>query len=85
MVLSGTNRDPPPGGGPCQPRWSRRDALPNLNRTVLGRVFWASRCSCTMVNKQSVLWLCIVNYHTTWDDVRETFEAVERFAIKARE
>ena len=77
----------PPGGLPCQPRRRRRGRLPNLNRTVLARVFWGEQAflSSTMVNKQFVLRLCIVNYHTTWDDVRETFEAVERFAIEARE
>ena len=54
---------------------------------MLARVFWGEQAflSSTMVNKQFVLRLCIVNYHTTWDDVRETFEAVERFAIEARE
>ena len=38
-----------------------------------------------MVNKRFVLRLCILNHSTTWDDVRETLEAVERFAVEVRE
>ena len=60
------------------------DALATLNRKVLAHVFWGEQAflSSTMVNKQFVLRLCIVNYTTTWDDVRETLEAVERFATE---
>ena len=60
------------------------DALGSLNRKALARVFWGEQAflSSTMVNKQFVLRLCIVNYNTTWDDVRETLEAVERFALE---
>ncbi len=61
------------------------DALARLNRKVLAHVFWGEQAflSSTMVNRQFVLRLCIVNHNTTWDDVRETLEAVERFAVEA--
>ena len=60
------------------------DALAGMNRRVLANMFWdgQSFLSSTMVNKQFVLRLCIVNHSTTWDDVRETLEAVERFATE---
>ena len=54
--------------------------LASMNREVLARMFWGEQTflSSTMVNKRFVLRLCIVNHNTTWDDVRETLEAVER-------
>ena len=63
------------------------DALAGLNRKVLARIFWGEQTflSSTTVNRQFVLRLCIVNHNTTWDDVRETLEAVERFAIEVTE
>ena len=63
------------------------DALASLNRKVLARIFWGEQAflSSTTVNRQFVLRLCIVNHNTTWDDVRETLEAVERFAIEVTE
>ena len=63
------------------------DALASLNRQVLARVFWGEQAflSSTMVNKQFVLRLCILNHNTTWDDVRETLEAVEQLSIEASE
>ena len=63
------------------------DALDDLNRKVLAHMFWEGRSflSSTMVNRQFVLRLCIVNHNTTWDDVRETLEAVERFAMDGGE
>ena len=62
------------------------DALTAMNRKVLARMFWGERAflSSTMVNKQFVLRLCIVNHNTTWDDARETLEAVERIAMEVR-
>lgn len=61
------------------------DALAELNRKVLARLFWGERAflSSTMVNKRFVLRLCIVNHNSTWDDVQETLEAVERYAVEA--
>ena len=63
------------------------DALASLNRKVLARIFWGEQAflSSTMVNKRFVLRLCIVNHNTTWDDVRDTLEAVERFAMEVTE
>ncbi len=63
------------------------DALAQLNRQVLARMFWGEQAflSSTMVNRRFVLRLCIVNYNSTWDDVRETLEAVERLAMEASE
>ena len=61
------------------------EALDKVNRTVLARMFWDDRAfmSSTMLRGQFVLRMCIVNYATTWDDVRETLEAVERFGKDA--
>ena len=61
------------------------DALDKINRTVLARVFWDDRAfiSSTLLRGTLVLGLCIVNHTTTWDDVRETLEAVERFGREA--
>ncbi|MDE0165677.1 MAG: aminotransferase class I/II-fold pyridoxal phosphate-dependent enzyme [Bryobacterales bacterium] len=63
------------------------DALARLNRKVLAHVFWGEQAflSSTMVNRRFVLRLCILNHNTTWDDVRETLEAVERFAMEVTE
>ena len=57
------------------------EVLDDINRTVLARVFWEDRAfiSSTLLNGTFALRLCIVNHTTTWDDVRETLEAVERF------
>ncbi len=63
------------------------DALASLNRQVLAGVFWGGQAflSSTLVNKQFVLRLCILNHNTTWDDVRVTLEEVERLAIAETE
>ena len=57
------------------------DALDRVNRTVLARVFWEDRAlmSSTLVGRAFSLRLCIINHNTTWDDVRETLESIERF------
>ena len=59
--------------------------LESINRTVLARVFWEDRAfmSSTRLRQTFSLRLCIVNHTTTWDDVRETLEAVERFGVEA--
>ena len=61
------------------------EALEEVNRTVLARVFWEDRAlmSSTLVGKTFSLRLCIINHTTTWDDVRETLEAVEQFGKEA--
>ena len=64
----------------------RIEHLPG-ERAWLAHMFWGEQAflSSTMVNKHFVLRMCILNYTTTWDDVRETLEAVERCATDARE
>ena len=59
--------------------------LEKINRNVLARVFWEDRAlisSTTLAGKFS-LRLCIINHNTTWDDVRETLEAIEGFGAEA--
>jgi len=48
-------------------------------------MFWDDRAfiSSTLLRGTFALRMCIVNYTTTWDDVRETLEAVERFGEEA--
>ena len=61
------------------------ERLEKVNRNVLARVFWEDRAlisSTTLAGKFS-LRLCIINHHTTWDDVRETLEVIERFGAEA--
>ena len=59
--------------------------LEEINKTVLARVFWDDRAfiSSTLLHGTFALRMCIVNHTTTWDDVRETLEAVERFGREA--
>ena len=61
------------------------EALEEINRKVLVRVFWEDRAmmSSTLLSGKFSLRLCIVNHTTTWDDVRETLEAIERFGNEA--
>ena len=60
-------------------------ALEEVNRTVLAQMFWDDPAfmSSTMLHGTFALRMCIINHTTTWDDVRETLEAVERFGEKA--
>ncbi len=60
-------------------------ALEKVNRTVLARMFWEDPAfmSSTMLHGTFALRMCVVNHTTTWDDVRETLEAVERFGKEA--
>ena len=59
--------------------------LKEINGNVLAQVFWDDPAfvSSTSLHGKSSLRLCIVNHNTTWDDVRETLEAVERFGRAA--
>ena len=61
------------------------NALTDVNREALARILWGERAflTSTMVNGQFVLRLCIINHNSTWDDVRETLQAVERYAAEA--
>ena len=58
-----------------------KESLEEVNRTVLARVFWDDRAfiSSTLLRGKFSLRMCIINHTTTWDDVRETLEAAERF------
>ena len=60
-------------------------ALDEINKTVLARVFWDDRAfiSSTLLHGTFALRMCILNHTTTWDDVRETLESVERFGREA--
>ena len=59
--------------------------LEQVNRTILARVFWEDPAflSSTTLNGIFALRLCIINHNTTWEDVRETLEAVGRFGTEA--
>ena len=61
------------------------EALEQINRKVLARVFWEEPAlvSSTNVRETFTLRLCILNHTTTWDDVRETLEAIARFGREA--
>ena len=60
-------------------------ALERVNRKVLARVFWEEPAllASTLVRGVFTLRLCILNHTTTWDDVRETLEAIARFGREA--
>ena len=61
--------------------------LEEVNKVVLARVFWddPALMASTLVGKTFSLRLCIINHTTTWDDVRETLESIERFGRDALE
>ncbi len=61
------------------------ESLEEVNRTVLAQVFWDDHAfvSSTLLHGTFSLRMCIVNHTTTWDDVRETLEAIERFGREA--
>ena len=61
------------------------EALDELNREVLARLFWEDPAfvSSAEVSGKFALRICIVNHNTTWDDVREVLEAIERFGREA--
>ena len=69
-----------PGGGALDER-----ALHQVNRKVLARVFWEERAfmSSTLLRRRFSLRMCVINHSTTWDDVRDTLETVERFGREA--
>ena len=61
------------------------ETLDELNREVLARLFWEDPAfvSSAVVSGKFALRVCIVNYNTTWDDVRAVLEATERFGREA--
>ncbi len=56
-----------------------------INREVLARLFWDDRAFISSTNLKGTfsLRMCIANHTTTWADVRETLEAIERFGAEA--
>ena len=63
------------------------ETLEEINRAVLARVFWddPALMASTLVRQTFSLRLCIINHTTTWDDVQETLESIERFGREALE
>ena len=61
------------------------EVLDKINRTVLARMFWDDPAfmSSTLLRGTFALRMCIINHNTTWNDVRETLETVERFGSEA--
>ena len=61
------------------------DVLEEINRTVLARVFWEDRAfiSSTLLHGTFALRMCVINHSTTWNDVRETLEAVSKFGTES--
>ena len=59
--------------------------LHQINKKVLARVFWEERAfmSSTLLRRTFVLRMCVINHSTTWDDVRDTLETIERFGREA--
>ena len=62
-----------------------KEGLEAINQRVLTSIFWDDNAfiSSTRLNGTFALRLCIINHNTTWDDVRETLEAIERFGKEA--
>ena len=60
------------------------DALERVNESVQERVIetGTAMMSSTRLRGLFSLRLCILNHTTTWDDVRETLRAVERFGTE---
>ena len=60
-------------------------ALHQINKKVLARVFWEERAfmSSTLLRRTFVLRMCVINHSTTWEDVRDTLETIERFGREA--
>lgn len=61
------------------------ETVEEVNRSVLARIFWDDRAFISSASPAGkfALRLCIINHNTTWTDVRETLQAVERFGIQA--
>ena len=61
------------------------ETLEKINKSVLARLFWEDLAfvSSTQLRETFSLRFCIVNDSTSWDDVRETLETVERFGREA--
>ncbi len=54
-------------------------SIEKINQVILTRIFWDNNAfmSSAMLGGVFSLRMCIVNFSTTWDDVRETLQAIE--------
>ena len=61
------------------------DVLEEINRTILVRIFWEDRAfiSSTLLHGTFALRMCVINYSTTWKDVRETLETISKFGAES--
>ena len=61
------------------------ESLEAINQRVLTSIFWGDNAFISSARPKGTfaLRLCIINHNTTWDDVRETLEAIERFGEEA--
>ena len=62
-----------------------KDVLEEINSTVLARVFWEDRAfvSSTLLHGTFALRMCVINYSTTWNDVRETLETISKLGTES--
>lgn len=61
--------------------------IEEINRKILAHIFWENDAflSSTLLNGVFSLRICILNHTTTWDDVKETLDAIESFGTEALE
>ena len=61
------------------------ESLEAINQRVLTSIFWEDNAFISSMRLKGTfaLRLCIINHNTTWDDVRETLEAIEGFGAEA--
>ena len=61
------------------------ERLEKLNDSVQARIIetGTAMMSSTRLRGLYSLRLCILNHHTTWEDVHGTLEAIERFGLEA--
>ena len=61
------------------------ESLEAINQRVLTGIFWEDNAFISSARPKGTfaLRLCIINHNTTWNDVRETLEAIERFGAEA--
>ena len=62
-----------------------KDILETINKTVLARVFWEDHAfiSSTRLDGVLALRMCVINYMTTWSEVRETLETISKFGMES--
>ncbi len=74
-----------PQGGGAQGSGLAEDVLERVNEAAQARVIETATAMMSSTRLRGVysLRLCIMAHHTTWDDVRDTLAAVERFGREA--